>query len=71
MTLQDEAFDYWKICQKYRTSLTEAGKAYVVNIEIPTLQIRATNIRIKHHLSDIMFQEGVNHDEDQPTNTSA
>lgn len=65
MTLQDEAMDYWKICQKYRRSLTKAGKAYVVNIEIPTLQIKLDNLRIKNQLSDIMFKEGVQNHEDQ------
>jgi len=70
MTLQDEALSYWKLCKKYRTSLTLAGKTYIANIEVPSLHLRASNPRIITNLFAIMSQEGVPHVEGQSTHPS-
>ena len=59
MTLLEEAQSYWKVCKRYRGSLSKAGKALVASHEIPTLKLRASNQRIINQLSTIMSQEGV------------
>jgi hypothetical protein len=59
MTLLEEAQSYWKLCKRYRSSLSKAGKTLVASHDIPTLKLRATNPRIINQLSNIMSQEGV------------
>jgi hypothetical protein len=70
MTLSDEALSYWKTVLRYRNAASEVGRVHVANIEIPTLYLRSSNQRIQMHLSNIMSEEGIDHDEAQPINPS-
>lgn len=72
MTLCEEALAYWKICKRYRGAFSDAGKSLIASHEVPTLKLRASNQRIKDHLSNIMYQEGViDYAEDQSTEPCA
>jgi hypothetical protein len=62
MKLEDEALAFWKVMQKFRHPLSHVGKVHSVQVEIPSLYVRAKNPRILMHLSNTMTEEGIEHD---------